>query len=91
MVKRFDSWKYNIKFSYYTFPLFVAGNDGKILVKMIDSLYLPNYKFQANNITTWISNSGIYNHDSYIYGGGYMPGFEWRIRVKQTCDLHFWI
>ena len=62
--------------SYYTFPLFVAGNDGKILVKMIDSLYLPNYKFQANNITTWISNSGIYNHYSYIYGGGYMPGFE---------------
>ncbi|MBL7128488.1 MAG: T9SS type A sorting domain-containing protein [Ignavibacteria bacterium] len=63
--------------AYYTFPLYVAGNDGKIFVKMIDSLYLPNYKFQANNITTWIGNSGIYNHYRYIYGGGYMPGFEW--------------
>src|SRR4030095_12429146 len=62
--------------------IIVVGPAGNIYKRRLDSLYLPQFDFMANNIRTRISNTGIYNQNREITNA---PGFEWPAGSGKTA------
>lgn len=52
----------------------IAGDNGLILNRQLDSTYLPYINLKTYSISTWITNSGIFNQDKRTFN---TPGFQW--------------
>ena len=61
---------------------FAVGDNGKIFIRTLDSLYLFYKYFEPNRIKTVFSSYGIFNFDR---ANGSQPGFRWPIDSFRTA------
>lgn len=79
---RLPNLNWRAAFIYNENELYVAGPSGNIYRKKYDSLYAPSFIFNANNIRTYINNTGIFNQ---FVSANNAAGFEWPAGTGKTA------
>ncbi len=81
-----DSWLPTLNwksiYAYNANEVYVTGPGGNIYRKTFDSLYLPGFTFEPNNMKTRIYNSGIFNQNRGLSNSA---GCEWPINSGKTA------